>query len=271
MWTRARIKQEAKGTLRRYGYWMPLLVSFLLTLVSGGNGYVGGGITGSTTEYTADVGTGGSYAAFAKDFAMEISDFFEEFFSNPLILMTTVFFVVLAFLLGLAFSFAWSSLLYGPALVGKNRFYMEHRGFEPKFVRIFYGFSKNYLNVAKISFLMQLKVFLWSLLFIIPGWIKHYQYYMVPYILAENPNISSKRAFEISKKMTDGEKWRIFVLELSFIGWEIVGMLCCYVGIYFLLPYYEATFAELYQVMREKAHGTGIADYSELPGFCPED
>ena len=111
---------------------------------------------------------------------------------------------------------------------------------------------------------------LWALLFIIPGIIKSYEYCMVPYILAENPNISSERAFELSRLMTKGEKWKIFVLDLSFIGWRILGVLCCCVGGIFLEPYYEATFAELYQVMREKAHGLGFSDYNELPGFFPE-
>ena len=70
--------------------------------------------------------------------------------------------------------------------------------------------------------------------------------------------------------MTKGEKWKIFVLDLSFIGWRILGILCCCVGEIFLQPYIEATYAELYQVMREKAHGLGFSDYDELCGFFPE-
>ena len=110
----------------------------------------------------------------------------------------------------------------------------------------------------------------YSKLFIIPGIIKSYEYCMVPYILAENPQISCERAFELSRQMTKGEKWKIFVLGLSFIGWVIVGMLCCCVGQFFVQPYIEATYAELYQVMREKAHGLGFSDYSELPVFFPK-
>ena len=126
------------------------------------------------------------------------------------------------------------------------------------------------MNVVKIMFWRELKIFLWSLLFVIPGIIKSYEYSMVPYILAENPHISSERAFELSKKMTRGEKWKIFVLDLSFLGWRILGVLCCCVGEIFLQPYVEATYAELYQVMREKAHGLSFSDYSDLPGFFPE-
>ena len=99
---------------------------------------------------------------------------------------------------------------------------------------------------------MNVKVFLWSLLFIIPGIIKSYEYCMIPYILAENPEIEMDRAFEISRKMTKGEKWKIFVLGLSFIGWYLLGLLCCCVGTIFVDPYSEATYAELYQVMRDR-------------------
>ena len=125
--------------------------------------------------------------------------------------------------------------------------------------------------LIKTLFIMELKIFLWSLLFIIPGVIKSYQYFMVPYILAENPNIETKRALELSKEMTKDEKFNIFLLQLSFIGWMFLCVFTCGIGYIFLSPYMEATFAELYQVMREKAHSLGISDFEELPGFCPEE
>ena len=93
---------------------------------------------------------------------------------------------------------------------------------------------------------------------------------MITYILAENPGIDSKRAFELSKEMTDGEKFDIFWLGLSFIGWILLGTLACGIGVLFVEPYIQATFAELYQVMRDKVHNSGFSDYSELPGFFPE-
>ena len=118
---------------------------------------------------------------------------------------------------------------------------------------------------------MNIKIFLWGLLFIIPGIIKSYEYYMVPYILAENPGIDSRRAFELSKEMTRDEKFDIFLLALSFIGWYLLGAITCGIGILFLEPYYQATFAELYQVMREKAFRFNFCNESELPGFSPEE
>lgn len=278
MWTRARIKQEAKNSLRRFGYWMPLLITFLTGLVSGGM-ITGNSSTSSiTTEYTSEYGgdlTPAGFAAFVDEFFgeffYEIGAAFENFFSNPLIAMTTIFVIVLGFLIGLVLAFGWSAFVASPIIVGKNRYFMEHRAFDSKFDRLFWSFkSGRYMNVVKIMFWRELKIFLWSLLFVIPGIIKSYEYSMVPYILAENPHISSERAFELSRQMTKGEKWKIFVLDLSFLGWRILGVLCCCVGEIFLQPYVEATYAELYQVMREKAHGLSFSDYSELPGFFPE-
>ncbi len=275
MWTRARIKQEAKNSLNRFGYWMPLLVTLVVGFINGGVSATGSSTTNTvTTEYRTEYHgefTPAGFAHFLEEVFGEVGAQLESFFSNPLIAMTTVFLVVLAFMVGLIIVFGWSAFVAGPVIVGKNRYFMEHRGFDSKFERIFWAFrSGRYLNVVKIMFWRELKVFLWSLLFYIPGIIKSYEYCMVPYILAENPQISSERAFELSRLMTKGEKWKIFVLDLSFIGWYLLGALCCCVGGIFVAPYQEATHAELYQVMREKAHGLGFSDYSELPGFFPE-
>ena len=274
MWTRARIKEEAKNSLKRFGYWMPLLITFLTGILTGGVS-TGGTTTNTITaeythEYQGDLSPAG-FAAFIDEFLGEVGMALDNFFSNPLIAMTTAFVIVLAFMFGLVIAFGWGAFVSGPVIVGKNRYFMEHRGFDSKFERLFWSFKGGrYLNVVKTMFWRELKIFFWTLLFIIPGIIKSYEYCMVPYILAENPNISSERAFELSRLMTKGEKWKIFVLDLSFIGWRILGVLCCCVGEIFLEPYYQATYAELYQVMREKAHGLGYADYTELPGFFPD-
>ena len=275
MWTRARIKEEAKNSFRRFGYWMPFLVTFIVGIISGGMGITGSTSTGSvTTEYTTEYHgelTPAGFAHFLEEIFGEFGAQLESFFSNPLIAMTTAFLVVLGFMAGLVIAFGWSAFIAGPVIVGKNRYFMEHRAFDSKFERLFWSFrSGRYMNVVKIMFWRDVKIFLWSLLFVIPGIIKSYEYCMVPYILAENPRISSERAFELSKLMTRGEKWKIFVLQLSFIGWYLIGAVCCCVGGVFVDPYFEATFAELYQVMREKAHGLGFADYNDLPGFFPE-
>ena len=241
MWENSELKQRAKHVLSRFGYWTPFGATILCGLL----------MTDPSNLFSA-IGETSSFESYYQH--QEYAEILASVFV-PL----------------LVFSFLFNLFIGYPVLVGMNRFFMENRVSGSKVERVFWVFkSGNYLNVVKIMFLMNLKIFLWSLLLFIPGIIKSYQYYMIPYILAENPQISCERAFELSRQMTKGEKWKIFVLGLSFIGWVIVGMLCCCVGQFFVQPYIEATYAELYQIMREKAHGLGFSDYSELPGFFPE-
>ncbi len=154
-----------------------------------------------------------------------------------------------------------------PLAVGLNRYFMEARGGKAPISTLFSVFGTFYMNVVKVQFFVTLFTFLWSLLLVVPGIIKSYEYRMIPYILAENPNIEQDRAFKLSKQMTEGEKMDMFILDLSFIGWNILGALACGLGIYFVMPYYLATFAELYTAQRTKAMMNGYTDVNELPGF----
>ena len=89
-------------------------------------------------------------------------------------------------------------------------------------------------------------VFLWSLLFIIPGMIKIFSYSMAPYILADNPQMTASEALSLSKKLMDGNKGRLFYMELSFIGWCLLGSLTLGIVYIWLLPYMQATIAAFY-------------------------
>lgn len=78
-------------------------------------------------------------------------------------------------------------------------------------------------------------VFLWSLLFVIPGIIASYRYYMTPFILCENPEMTAREAIRESKELMRGNKWRLFCLELSFIGWELLAAAVLWVAVMFLM------------------------------------
>ena len=128
--------------------------------------------------------------------------------------------------------------------------------------------NKKLKNTIITMFTMEIFINLWSLLLIVPGVIKSYEYRMIPYILSENPNISRKRAFEISKNMMNGNKWDTFILDLSFIGWNLLSLLTLGIlSIFYVNPYVESTNAELYAYLREDALEKGYADKSELIGF----
>ena len=89
-------------------------------------------------------------------------------------------------------------------------------------------------------------IFLWSLLFVIPGIIKSYSYSMSNFIMAENPEMSAKEAMEVSMEMMRGNKWRLFCLELSFIGWGILCLFTLGIGYLWLNPYINASLAAFY-------------------------
>ena len=153
--------------------------------------------------------------------------------------------------MGSIVGYLFSIFIGNVIVVGKSRYFIKNHDVNPELGEIFSGFKGNYLNVVKIMFLMDLKTLLWLFLFIVPGVIKAYEYSMIPYLLAENPNLSADEAFSLSKQMTTGQKMDLFVLDLSFLGWIILGLICCGIGILFVLPYPEATNAEVYLILKE--------------------
>lgn len=250
MWNRAGLKANAKENLKRF-YWPAFLVCIIVGIFNGG----GSGIGSSFNSFN-----GGYNSASTNSF--ESGDF--SALLNPLVLgiALSVFLVVFAIALAVGL------LVGNPMIVGKNRFFMSNRDEKTGIGAIGYAFSSgSYWNVVKTMFFMNLFIFLWSLLLIIPGIIKTYEYAMVPYILSENPEIDSRRAFELSKEMMMGQKWNYFVLQLSFIGWFLLGLLLCCVGGVFVQPYYEATLSEFYGWARESLLTSGFSNSYELKGF----
>ena len=118
-------------------------------------------------------------------------------------------------------------------------------------------FDKNYFNKFLLNLMQIIFTALWSLLFIIPGIVYSYKIYFTSFIMAEKPELSWKEAIEISKKMTDGHKGELFVLDLSFIGWYCLEVLTLgIVGIY-VLPYVYTTKALYYENFKIRAFQLG--------------
>ncbi|NLP35410.1 MAG: DUF975 family protein [Clostridiales bacterium] len=98
-----------------------------------------------------------------------------------------------------------------------------------------------------MQFLRGLYVFLWSLLLIIPGIIASYSYAMTPFIMYEHPEYTASEAINLSKKMMKGNKWRLFCLDISFIGWILLSLLTLGIGLLWVGPYMEAANAAFYR------------------------
>ena len=143
-------------------------------------------------------------------------------------------------------------LVFNPLEVGCRSFFTRNTEAPAELGEIKTGFSP-YGHTVGAMLLRDVFLALWSMLFVIPGIIKSYSYRMVPYILAEDPNISGKDAITLSRQMMDGQKWNTFVLDLSFIGWELLSALTLgLVGIFYVNPYRHSTSAELYQVLKNQ-------------------
>lgn len=105
----------------------------------------------------------------------------------------------------------------------------------------------NWKTTAATRFLKGLYTFLWSLLFIIPGIIASYSYAMTGYILAEHPELTASEAIEQSKEMMSGNRFRLFCLQFSFIGWSILCSFTLGIGNLWLRPYQQAATAAFYR------------------------
>ena len=114
-----------------------------------------------------------------------------------------------------------------------------------------FGFDRNYLGNVKTMFLRDLYTVLWTLLFIIPGIVKSYEYRMMPYLLAEHPDMSTDEAFATSKRMMDGNKLDAFWFDLTFIGWKILGAITFgIVDVFWVNGYYNQSAAMLYDAIK---------------------
>lgn len=138
-----------------------------------------------------------------------------------------------------------------------------------KMEEMFWPFKEDYGGNVLLMFLVELYTALWSLLFVVPGIVKGYSYSLAMYIKSENPNIPASTAIELSKKMTNGRKMDLFVLDLSFYGWFILsGLTLNILGILYVYPYYYAAKAFAYEEIKEEAIAKQIVSETELYGFA---
>lgn len=147
-------------------------------------------------------------------------------------------------------------LVVGPITYGLCRCCVQRaRGGEANLESLFDGFKDDFSQTVLLGFLSNLFIALWSLLLIIPGIVKTYAYAMAPYIQqdAEGEGKHWKTCLDASRAMMKGYKWKLFLLDLSFLGWYIVGALCLGVGILFVVPYHEMARTNFYEELKANA------------------
>ena len=233
MWNRKELKARGKAAFRA-NYWPSVLAALILTVLTTGVSAASGA---SSANATSDQ-TGGL---------------------TELLETTPIWVILLVFAIAIGMAILFSivatlivALLLNPLEVGCQRFFLVNSNGSARLGELGYGYKANYLNMVKTILLRDVFIWLWSLLFVIPGFIKLYSYRLVPFILSENPDIGSREAITLSKEMMDGHKWNAFILDLSFLGWDILACLSLgLVGLFYVGPYKCATDAELYKAIRD--------------------
>ena len=252
------------------------MISLLLALIVGGGGTGAGsfsrglsdGVSGSDESYTDDYDyNDGDYdddsyddeseydiiRDFSNGFAEGFQDGASHGHSGTAFAALAIFGItfIIIFLILMSVVILLDVFICNPIEVGCKRFYVRNLNESAQVGNVGFAFDNHYKNITKTMFFRDLYTILWTLLFIIPGIVKSYEYQMIPYLLAENPQMSREQAFAESKRMMSGQKWRAFVLDLSFIGWNILSAITLGIlGIFYVQPYMDATHAALYEALR---------------------
>ena len=163
-------------------------------------------------------------------------------------------------------SLAFSIFIANPLIVALRRYFIKARKKQSTKINVVLDIFKkeSWIRVAITMFLKDVFTILWFLT-IIGGFIKMYEYAMIPYILGDNPKMKWKEAFKLSKQMMKGNKWKLFVLDLSFLGWEILSLFTFgLLNIFYVNPYKVATNVELYEVLKKEVIENKYECYEEL-------
>ena len=262
MWTRKSVKERGKKAFT-LNFWKCVLVALILSIVVGSasSGFNGSAVPALTDRFeSSDVDADDVVDEFTDEDIDDVdvnqdgltitwNDDKEEL---PVAAFIAIFlFCFVISLVATAIGLLIKYLLLTPFEFGCRKFFRKNLDEPAKLSNIVYVFDSHYKNIVKTAFLRDLFIWLWSLLFIIPGIIKAYEYRLVPYIVSENPSINFKDALAESKKLMTGNKWKAFVLDLSFIGWNLLsGLTLGILEIFFVGPYKASTDAALYETLK---------------------
>lgn len=134
----------------------------------------------------------------------------------------------------------------------------------------FDAFKEDFAGSILLYLLVNIFLFLWFLLLIIPGIIKSYSYRMAYKIKSDNPKLEWKECIDKSRELMNGYKWKCFVLDLSFIGWYIVGFLCLFVGTLWVHAYHSTAIAVFYdELLNKNGEKMGIKVDEEVFEHAP--
>lgn len=277
MWNRIELKAAAKQRFHS-NYWPSVVVAVILSITLGTFSF-GNSFSNATSDNyysSSDINNILSDSSIPDSSYSDMSAYMKDYITsifpgvNVSALLQGLSLVILIVVL---LSLLLNVFVFNPLQVGCQHWFIRSRTEDNYNIgSVGFTFKEGYGNVTKTMFLKQLYTFFWSLLFVFPGIIKSYEYRMIPYLLAENPYMSTDEAFARSRSMMDGEKWNAFVLDLSFIGWNILSSLTLgLVGLFYVAPYQAYTDMELYVALCSKPNngynGTNYNSYNTNNGY----
>lgn len=263
-------RQSARDALK--GKWGIAIVTGLVASLLGASTF--GGISGGGASTVGDLSSlletdSGTDIDISTDLGTEgfgsIQDIFNAIDPAAWAIFGTV--AAIAVAIGLVVGIAYF-LLGSIVTVGYAKFNLNLIDAEKADLVDIFGYFKHWKTTVLANLLRSCYIFLWSLLCFIPGIIATYTYAMVPYIMAENPELSAREACERSKQMMDGNRMRLFCLDFSFIGWYLLCVMICGLGYVVLAPYVQAAFADFYREISE-TRKSPITD-EDFPIYIPE-
>jgi len=172
-----------------------------------------------------------------------------------------------AFTIGIAYFLVGSAVELGFDLYNISLYTTPAPG-QPKFELLFSRFTI-FGRALALRLLMFLKILAWTLLFIVPGIVAAYRYAMAPFLLAEHPEMTAMEAIELSKQMMNGNKGRLFGLQLSFIGWYLLAACTFGIGWVFLAPYTKAADAAFYMELTGRLPQNGTQTQPGGASYTP--
>lgn len=232
MWTIGDIKAQGKAAFKA-NYWRSVLVAFILALFYGGAAASGANNSGGESGTPLEALQQQWYALSQEE---------------QIVLVVSVLGALSVVIL---ISLLLKVFVFNPLKVGCVDFFTENVEDAPASLSaVKTGFS-HYGRTFLTLFLTDFFLCLWALLLVVPAIIKAYSYRMVPYILAEHPELSPTEIITRSREMMNGHKWNAFLYDLSFIGWYLLSALTLgLVGIFWSRPYKENADAALYLALR---------------------
>lgn len=243
MWTIPELKQRGWSGMKK-NYWLTVLVALIGAVVCGGKELIQFESSGTSGFHAGVSGSGAALPQYWTEGLQEM-----PYFWNNIVQMMHIFGAIIAVAAAVAgiLVLVFRIFVANPLEIGVKQYMLRHTNGYASLDALLHGFRNFYLDNVKTMFLRKLYIFLWSLLLVIPGIVKRYSYRLVPYILAEHPEMDAKEVLETSRRLMDGHKWHTFLLDLSFIGWGILSAVTFGIcGLLIQNPYCAMTEAYLF-------------------------